>query len=328
MNPHIGYRAFPSNDSTIFEKKQTSHYARISLSGFETGTIAFFKQFGNFYKCNFSRDTFNDQVSIYKEEALKLFRSNFNSTIEHKAYLHRKIRLCEIAVSENWHSPIFVIKANSKIIATTGHNKIYATALRKQNYNLDFDCFVLDLDDDLSDAFINIKEIYNDEEFGDAIGSHNFGIDISFEKSIVGYIPSVMQFSKEYPIAYHNGSFRRTTENKEFFDKVSNNQKITIEVHDKHSSSIYDTSGIFDINYAETLVNVSVSTDVRKLNVSSRSAMRFVTFSSIQFDLADLLPYFKKSMTIYTGNDNSFVAFTNDQEPNHAEQIVCPSAPN
>ena len=73
--------------------------------------------------------------------------------------------------------------------------------------------------------------------------------------------------------------------------------------------------GIFDINYAETLVNVSVSTDVRKLNVSSRSAMRFVTFSSIQFDLADLLPYFKKSMTIYTGNDNSFVAFTNDQEP-------------
>lgn len=326
MNPDSGYRIVHMGSDLIFEKKLQYNYSRISLPGLNESTVAFLKQFGRFYKCNFSKNTFDNQVSIYKSEAIQLFKSNLNGSLVNKAYLHRKIRLCNIALTEDWHSPVFVIKANSHIIATTGHNKIYATALRKKNYNLDFECFVLDIDNNLDENFINVTEINNDDEFSEAIGSDRFALDISFEKTIAGFLPAIMQFSKQYPICYHDQSFKLSLENAEFLNKVNCNNKINVEIHDTHDSTIFDSSGVFNIIHTDNPIDIKSANDISKLKeVNNTSTTKFVTFKKIEFDLSDLFPYFNKHATIYSATDLSYVMFTNDSKLPHLEKNSCPS---
>ena len=297
MYPSDGYRVITNNTDIIFEKKHSTNYTRICLPGLDQGFVAYVRKFCNFYKCNFSRGEFNEQVSIYKNEANELFKSNFNGSIENKAYLHRKIRLCNIGLEEDWHSPVFVIKINSNIIATTGHNKIYATALRKKNYNLDFDCFVMDFDNDPENKFINIDEIHSDNEFSEAVGSNQFAIDVSIEKTIGGFLPSIMQFSKEYPIDYHDGSYELTDANRAIFKNIETD-KINIEIQDAHNSIIIDSSGIFDI--------ISETDDIKP-------SMVFATNARIRFDLSDLLPFMTAHATEYNAIDGSYSAYVKNQ---------------
>jgi hypothetical protein len=298
MYPSVGHRVISTNTDIIFEKQHPTNYTRICLPGLDNGFITYIRKFCNFYKCNFSKDTFNEQVKIYKDEANRLFKSNFDGTLVNKAYLHRKIRLCNIGLDEDWHSPVFVIKINSHIMATTGHNKIYATALRKKNYHLDFDCFVMDFDNDLENKFINVDEVHTDKEFSDAIGSDQFAMDISIEKTIGGFVPCVMQFSKEYPIEYHNGSSELTDGNLEFFKNIAHD-KINIEIQDTYNSTIVDSSGVF---------NVVGETDI------VRPSMTFITNRRIRFDLSDLLPFFTLHGTSYVAIDGSYRALV-DRQP-------------
>ena len=301
MYPPDGYRVISNNTDIIFEKKHPSNHTRICLPGLDQGFVAYIRKFCNFYKCNFSRSTFNGQVEIYKNEANELFKSNFGGTLINKAYLHRKIRLCNIGLEEDWHSPVFVIKINSHIIATTGHNKIYASSLRKKNYHLDFDCYVMDFDDNTRDDFINITEIHTDTELSDAIGSNDFVVDLSIEKTIGGFVPCVMQFSKEYPIEYHDGSSKLTNDNLEFFKNIAHD-KINIEIQDIHDSLIIDSSGIFSV------VNDTNNT---------KPPMSLVTNRRVKFDLSDLLPFFTSNITMYEAIDGSYTAFVN----NHASPM-------
>ena len=297
MYPSDGYRVITNNTDIIFEKKHSTNYTRICLPGLDQGFVAYVRKFCNFYKCNFSRGEFNEQVSIYRNEANELFKSNFNGSIENKAYLHRKIRLCNIGLEEDWHSPVFVIKINSNIIATTGHNKIYATALRKKNYNLDFECFVMDFDNDPENKFINIDEIHSDNEFSEAVGSNQFAIDVSIEKTIGGFLPSIMQFSKEYPINYHDGSHELTDDNREFFKNIETD-KINIAIQDTYNSIIVDSSGIFNV--------ISETDDIK-------SSMVFATNAPIRFDLSDLLPFMSSHATEYNAIDGSYSAYVKNQ---------------
>ena len=306
MYPSDGYRVISNNNDIIFEKKHSTNYTRICLPGLNDGVVAYIRKFCNFYKCNFSKNTFSNQVSIYKNEANVLFKSNCDGTITNKAYLHRKIALCNIGLEEDWHSPIFVIKVNSNVIATTGHNKIYATALRKKTYNLDFNCFVMDFDNNPNEDFINITNIYTDDEFSNAVGSDDFAIDISIEKTIGGFLPSIMQFSKEYPINYHDGTHSLTDDNRRFFENIGD---IVMEIHDAHASNIFDSSGMFNI-VGESLGNINPS-------------MTFITNHRIRFNLSDLLPVLTVHATEYVGSDGSYTTFVN-RHPS-VKKISCPS---
>ena len=282
MYPLQGFRVVQTDTDFIFEKKHNYNYTRISLPGLASSTVQFLTQYCDFYKCNLSKETFNHQVQVYKEEALKLFKDNINDCIVNKSYLHQKISLCNVGLDEDWHSPVFFIKLKSKVMATTGHNKIYATYLRRKKLNLDFDCYVLDFDKDPEDFFLNIKPILSDSDFSNAIGFNGFAIDISLEKTPHGYIPCIMQFSKNYPIVYHNGSFELTTNNALFFK----NNKTSVKINDKHNSIIYDSSGIFDINDTATMV--------------------FTTNAKIKFDLSDLLPFLTHSVGGYKDEMNLY----------------------
>lgn len=284
------YRVVSTNTDIIFEKRNSTNYTRVCLPGLDIGFVDYIKKFCNFYKCNFSKDTFDKQVDIYKPEANKLFKSSYADTIVNKAYLHRKIGLCNIGLEEDWHSPVFVVKSKSNIIATTGHNKIYATALRRKSFNMDFDCFVMDFDNDLENKFINVHEIHSNDEFSDAIGYKNFAIDVSVEKTVGGFLPCVVQFSKEYPINYHDGSHLLTDSNRKFFDIVGNKNDISIDIvlNDTHDSKIFDSSGIFNIVQTNTL-------------------MTFTTNKQIYFDLSDLLPFFSDNTTDLIAIDGSYI---------------------
>jgi hypothetical protein len=306
MYPNQGHRVISTNTDIIFEKKHQTNYTRVCLPGLDKGTVSYIRKFCNFYKCNFSKKTFNNQVKIYKSEANDLFKANFNQTIKNKAYLHRKISLCNIGIHEDWHSPVFVIKINSNIIATTGHNKIYATSLRKQNYNMDFECFVMDFDNDPEDYFININEITTDAEFSNGVGSDQFAIDISVERTIGGFVPSIMQFSKEYPIKYHDGSHTLADNNYDFFNKLSVNNTITIKIQDTYNSRIIDSSGIFNI-----------------VQNNTNASMSFKTKTQIHFDLSDLLPFFTSNATHYADERNTYSAYVIGQPI--IKKISCPS---
>jgi len=306
MYPPSGHRVISTKTDIIFENKQQYNYTRICLPGLNTGITTYISQFCDFYKCNFSKITFDNQVNIYKNEAISLFKANIEGTITNKSYLHRKIRLCNIGLKEDWHSPVFVIKINSNIIATTGHNKIYATALRKQNYNMDFDCFVFDFDRNPEGNFINIDDVLSDKDFSDKIGSNQFGIDISIEKTVGGYVPAIMQFSKYYPINYHDGSHELTDDNAKFFDMVSKNNKINITVQDSFKSHIFDSSGVFNI-----------------INEVSESLVTFVSNRRIRFDLSDLLPFFTINASVYTDINRNYSVFVDSQLP--LEKLSCPS---
>ncbi len=325
MNPSSGFRIIELESDLIFESRKQYNYTRVCLPGLNEGTVQYLSKFGDFYKCNFSQNTFDTQVEIYKNEAIELFKTNFNGTLVNKQYLHRKIELCNIALVEDWHSPIFVVKYKSMIIATTGHNKIYATALRKQKFNLDFDCFVLDLDRNPANYFINIEKITSDDDFSRCIGSQQFAIDISIEKTIHGYVPAIMQFSKTYPISYHDGSFKLALKNAQFFNKLDTRGKIPIEIHDRYSSQICDSSNIFAITYATASLNINTTDNARQLKKINCSYMRFVTFVGIIFDLADLIPYLDVDTTLYSCNNLTYVAFTDDEEPYHKEKLTCPA---
>lgn len=284
------YRVVSTNTDIIFEQRHPTNYTRIIHPGLDSGFVNYIKKFCNFYKCNFSKDTFADQVDIYKREANKLFQESYSDTIVNKAYLHRKIRLANIGLEEDWHSPVFVVKSKGNIIATTGHNKIYATALRKKSLNMDFDCFVMDFDNDLENKFINVHEINSNDEFADAIGCRDFVMDVSIEKTFGGFLPCVMQFSKEYPIDYHDGSHLLTDSNRKFFDIVGNKNDISIDIvlNDTHDSKIFDSSGIFNIVQTNTL-------------------MTLTTNKQIYFDLSDLLPFFSDNTTDLIAIDGSYV---------------------
>jgi len=242
MYPREGHRTIlHSNSDIIFEKKHDFNYTRICLPYLDTNTVSYIKSFCNFYKCNFSKETFTNQVLIYKEEANTLFKQNIHGNLINKAYLHRKIDLCRQGLKEDWHSPIFVTKINSIIFATTGHNKIYATYLRDRHLNLDFDCFVLDFDKNPENFFINIKDIGSDKEFSNEINSNDFAIDISLEKVSTSYLPCIMQFSKHYPIKYHDGSYDLAHDNKVFFSGLKfTNDKVNLHVTDRYNSIIFD----------------------------------------------------------------------------------------
>ena len=295
MHPQVGYRVISTAHDIIFEKKHKQSYSRFCIPNINQGFVNYIRQFCNFYKCNFSKNTFKEQVKIYKSEAIGLFEQNFNNTITNKAYLHRKIRLCEIGLAEDWHSPVFVIKSSNKIIATTGHNKIYATAIRKKNFNLDFSCFVFDFDKTQTSKFINIKEINTDNDFANEIGSNDFAIDISIEKTIAGFVPAVMQFSKHYPINYHDGSHELSNINQMFFNKYKTNNALLINIDDQYNSSITTTTDVF----------------------------KKTTNRQINFDLSDLLPFLALGTTLYISQDQSY--YLKVKSNSQKEKIVGPS---
>lgn len=305
MHPQTSHRFISAGNDIIFETKHYQGYSRICIPKINQGFVKYITQFCNFYKCNFSKNTFKQQSEIYKTEAIELFEQNFNNTLINKAYLHRKINLCDIGLNEDWHSPVFVIKYNSHIIATTGHNKIYATALRKRNFNLDFDCFVFDYDKTDPTEFINVDSVVNDDDFANKLNSDDFAIDISIEKTIAGFVPAIMQYSKHYPIKYHDGSYELSTLNKRFFDKnKSTSNNLRINVIDKYNSSITSTTNIFKIS-------------------SKESNLTFATIKRISFDLSDLLPFLTPDVSTYTDSNNSYILIVNNAP--QKEKIICPA---
>jgi hypothetical protein len=275
--------------------------------------------------CNLSMCEFGNQVDIFESEAIKLFKSNYDGTIDsvRKSHLHRKINLCNVGLGSDWHSPVFATKVNNNIILTTGHNKVYATMLRKKNFNMDFNVFLLDMDrdDELDNRFINVKKVNDDYTFKNYVGSNDFAIDISFEMGFVhGGIPAVMQFSNHYPIEYHDGTFESSTSNELLYNSISNNDgKIDVYINDSYASLIYDTSGLFnqirDNSYIPNEICTLVDEDEHHLN--------FKTQHRISFDLSNLLPFFDIKYNIYIGNDNSYIAYISRSF--HNTKKSCPS---
>lgn len=291
--PREGFRIIPSETDLIVERKHELNYTRVCLPHLNESTVEYLTQFCDFYKCNLSKQEFDHQVSVYKEEALDLFESNINANAVNKAYLHRKIRLCNIGLSEDWHSPVFLIKLKSKVMATTGHNKIYATYLRRKKLNLDFECYVLDFDrkpNDIDDFFINVEPIIRDKDFSYHIGSDDFAIDISLEKTLYGYVPCVMQFAKHYPIEYNDRSHELANSNASFFK----NNGTAIRIVDTHNSLIHDSSSIFDI--------------------SDDADMVFTTNTRIKFDLFDLIPFLTHTALSYTDELSTYTLVTNGDD--------------
>jgi len=283
------------------------YHTRVCLPGLNNSSNSFFKHWGKFYKCRLTPQEFKNQKDIFTREAHRLFEGLYNDTLSdsRKAHLHRKIRLCNIGLIEDWHSPVFATKINGHLILTTGHNKLYATSLRKKNYNMDFDLFVLDLDDDIGNKFIDILEIENEDMFEKEIGSDDFVFDVSFESGFVdGFIPCVMQFAKHKPIDYHDGTYELASSHLEFFNKYSVDNKIQINIKDTFMSSIKDNSGFFDIT-------------------EDNCKLVFTTNRQINFDLADLLPYLEDKVSKYESIDKSYTLKT--EINNQTVKLSCPS---
>jgi len=312
------------SEDVVYEQTYQDYHARLCFPGLQAGFPAFLKNFGNFYQCNFTPASFLEQKSTFKHQAAKLFRDNANNQCEYIAHLHRKIQLVEIGLNENWHSPVFVIKNKGKIFCTTGHNKIYATAIRKKQQHLDFKCFVLDIDRDPEHHFENIIPVDSNDDFSSMIGSSDFGIELSFELIESDFLPCVMQFSLTYPIRHHKGENYKAIENRHFIQPLFKNNRIVVNVYDEYDSSITSENDFFDIFIIKTNTKISRPDDIRNLNFSNNQ-LHFQTFKKIKFDLDELLPFFTEKNSIYTAQDRSFVAWVETSSAMHSEKIVCPS---
>jgi len=322
MNPVSGFRQIIFDQNVIFEKKQKTHYTRLCLPNLEQGTVQFLNQFGDFYQCNLTLESFQHQSLFFKNEALKLIKQNINGTCKVTPYLHRKIKLAHVGLTEDWHSPVFFVKINNEIIATTGHNKIYATLLRKKNLNLDFKCFVIDIDRDKEHFFEQCVTVINDQHFSDLIKHNNFAFDLSFEKHNNGFIPAIMQFSNEYPIQYRSNNDELAKFNQGFFRENLVNGKLVINIHDRYQSDFSDSSGIFKINYKNNYT-FTHSDQIRKQPLIHSNELNLVTAKSIKLDLSDLLIFFDQRFNIYNSANGSFIIWHSKFDYN--EKFTCPA---
>jgi len=290
----------------IYEKKHDTHYSRLCLPSYSS-TVKFLRNFGDFYCANLTDLEFTHQEDVYRREANQLFRDNAIGVCRYPAFLHRKIKLAHIGLTENWHSPVFAIKKDNRVFLTTGHNKIYATSLRKQNREDDFKVFVLDIDKDPGACFKNVVHINTDLEFQTYIGNE-FVIDISFELVDGEILPCIMQFSFDYPMQYHNNMDQHLAQqNQNFIRRVLVNSKIPITIHDSYCSSISDTSGLFEVNQLQ----------------ANSTKLQLKTNQRIILDLADLLPYLLDPMTNFQATDNTYTVWV--KEGDVKSGIVCPA---
>jgi hypothetical protein len=312
------------------ERLQTHSHTRITLTNLDQGTVPFLRQFGDFYKCNLSRSEFNARATHEKEATLQFIVNNIAGKINNVdlAYLNFRINLCNTGLEEAWHSPVFAVIRNNEIFLTTGNNKIYATAIRKQKYNMDFDVLLLVPDNStLNDKFHNVEQLYSDDDVVALIGTDDFVFEMSFDRYKELRTPAIIDFSRHHPISRTSLSETAlAVAHRTFFTNNIKNNKLDIEIHDNYSSCITDTSNLFNIITPDTVVVLEKHNGARKLKKSNNSnALRFITLKKIQFDLADLLLFFTEGITIYSAIDQSYVVLTNSEEPHHTEKNSCPS---
>jgi hypothetical protein len=312
------------------ERLQTHSHTRITLTNLDQGTVPFLRQFGDFYKCNLSRSEFNARATHEKEATLQFIVNNIAGKINNVdlAYLNFRINLCNTGLEEAWHSPVFAVIRNNEIFLTTGSNKIYATAIRKQKYNMDFDVLLLVPDNStLNDKFHNVEQLYSDDDVVALIGTDDFVFEMSFDRYKELRTPAIIDFSRHHPISRTSLSETAlAVAHRTFFTNNIKNNKLDIEIHDNYSSCITDTSNLFNVIAPDTVVVLEKHNGARKLKKSNNSnALRFITLKKIQFDLADLLLFFTEGITIYSAIDQSYVVLTNSEEPHHTEKNSCPS---
>jgi hypothetical protein len=313
------------------ERLQTHSHTRITLTNLDQGTVPFLRQFGDFYKCNLSRSEFNTRATHEKEATLQFIVNNIAGKINNVdlAYLNFRINLCNTGLEEAWHSPVFAVICNNEIILTTGSNKIYATAIRKQKYNMDFDVLLLVPDNSPPNdkKLLNVVQLHTDDDVVALIGTDDFVFEMSFDRYKELRTPAIIDFSRHYPIP--TVSLTETAlavAQRGFFTNNIKNNKLDIEIHDNYSSLISDTSNLFNVIAPDTVVVLEKHNGARKLKKSNNSnALRFITLKKIQFDLADLLLFFTEGITIYSAIDQSYVVVTNIEEPHHVEKNSCPS---
>ena len=217
----------------------------IHLPPLQDGTIEWLRFFANIYYA-YPNQTIIDNLSkgrLLVPQLNRLFKEPYDEKLlGHKAYL------CDIALQENWDTPVLVSKIQNRCTLMTGNGKVIAQKIAKKLPE-NFKCILFDYDKTNLNDWNILKDLRTDQDLSEVLNYTSWHLEMEFVYFKKTFYPKVTYFAFDsnnvdnFDDAYI--SVGQKTIN--FLKTHTIDDKMTIYIHDKHNSNIIDTSGLFDI---------------------------------------------------------------------------------
>lgn len=287
----------------------------------EHGLVQWISQYADVYTAVPTNEYFQVEFGIEQYNFVQYYKTA-NMDVSR---LGRICEMCDMALYEEWHSPSFILHADQHYYFCTGQKKIVATGVSCKPSN-EYRCVVFDYDRKGLDGnhWNNVQQITEDNQLASYIGSHDYVLDINLLKYGNNVLPGVVNFSKHQPAQYQPDKTAIGNKNISFINNRLEDNHLSLYVSDAFDSHIYDSSGFFDIRRIKPYV-IEESQEIRNKEVKSvPDRWYFHTLESIDFDLANLLPYLREDINLYIAQDKSYYHWIDSDD--YAERLSCPSS--
>lgn len=289
------------------------------------GLIQWVNQFASVYYATPNQETFSALQPGQMPAAWTrdFFLTNWDNIARLKYFIGHKSYLFDAILNENWNIPILICKIDQQCYPITGNGRIGVhNALKKPIQNCK--CIVLDYDKDFKGWNVE-KILLTDDDLSTCINNKIWYACIQFRqfKDKKFFYPEISNISVDQDEfeKYDEQYYSLGEKNYNFVKSIQNeNQQLTIFIHDKHDSKIYDSSGLFEIKNCEIELGTHLTpNEIRHnsrfgLTNASLGNWYFHTNKKITFDLSNLIFYLRKDHNLYYTSDNDFITWIQDQD--------------
>ena len=302
------------DDRDVVQYRNPYNNVRFSLPEIDQGLVQWLKKYCDLYHAVLGQDLFDKHFCREKNNATAQILTNAYQDTSNSARVGRICNMARQAHDMEWHSPAFLSQIDGELHFATGQKKIYATGLAKSADQ--FHCVLWDFDRSIdSTKYSTLNPIHDDQQLAQIVGSDDYVLDINFVEYKQKILPGVYHFTPHYPASYEQDLSDIAKDNREFFQQQIANGTRSIIVLDNFSSLIYDSSGIFNTVLQSHNDVLKSTDDVRRgLGDFELGIWYFQTNSCIEFDLAHLLPYFRKDLNMFYASDQSWFSWIHSDD--------------
>lgn len=302
------------DDRDVVQYRNEYNNVRISLPEIDKGLVKWLQNYCDVYHCVFNFEYFAQEFHREKDNGILQILNHAYHDQSQSARVGRILHMVKIAHESPWHSPAFLAKIDGQLYFSTGQKKIVATGLAK-SFD-DFHFILWDFDRSINpDMFSFIESITDDQQLAVAVGSDDFVLDINYVEYQHRILPGVYHFTDHYPAQYDADLSEVAVNNKEFLTTNIPNKKRSIVILDNHNSEITDSSGLFEIAVQGHKNEVTSTDDVRReFGDFTLNTWYFQTNKRIEYDLADMIFYFKKDINMFYAQDRSWFSWIHSDD--------------